>query len=271
MKKAFLPFRRLPVRLPQIRSLRIGRALLAAAPLLAGSALADTVTIRADYWYPMNGTPGNALPGFMIEIAQYGLTKGGHKVDYALVPWERALHMVRKGEIDCVVGAYKSDAPDLVFPENSQAVDTVAAYVKKGSAWRYTTLDDLKKIKLGAISGYGYGDDITAYIEKNPQQVQLTVGDNALEQNIKKLAAGRIDALIESPSVFNAKLKDLHMEDQFEQAGTLSDIVDVYVACSPAKESTKTYAKLISDGTEELRQSGELAKILAKYGLKDWK
>ena len=33
----------------------------------------------------------------MIEIAQYGLTKGGHKVDYALVPLERALHMVRQG------------------------------------------------------------------------------------------------------------------------------------------------------------------------------
>lgn len=232
---------------------------------------ADTVTIRADHWYPMNGTPGAANPGFMIEIAQQALAKGGHTVDYALMPWERALYSAQKGQIDCVVGAYKSDAPDLLFPENSQGIDTVAAYVKKGSAWRYSTLDALKSIKLGAISGYGYGDTIDAYIEKNPQSVQLTVGDTALDQNIKKLAAGRIDALIESPAVFDTKLKELKLEGHFEQAGTLSDVENLYIACSPVKESSKTYVKLISEGTEALRQSGELAKILEKYGLKDWK
>lgn len=244
---------------------------LASVPLAAGNAHADTVTIRADHWYPMNGTPGAEMPGFMIEIAQQALAKAGHTVDYALMPWERALYSAQKGQIDCVVGAYKSDAPDLLFPENSQGVDTVAAYVKKGDPWRYSTVDSLKKIKLGAISGYGYGDNIDAYIEQNPKLVQLTVGETALDQNIKKLTAGRIDVLIESPAVFDAKLKELKLEDQFVQAGTLSDIENLYIACSPVKESSKTYVKLISDGTEDLRKSGELTKILVKYGLKDWK
>lgn len=232
---------------------------------------ADTVTIRADFWYPMNGTPGDAKPGFMIEIAQQALATAGHTVDYALMPWERALYSAKKGQIDCVVGAYKSDAPDLIFPENSQGVDTVESYVKKGNPWRYNGIESLKPIKLGAISGYGYGDDIDAYIEKNPTLVQLTVGETALDQNIKKLTAGRIDVLIESPAVFNARIKELKLEGQFEPAGQLSDIEQLYIACSPVKESSKTYVKLISDGTETLRQSGELAKILDKYGLKDWK
>lgn len=258
MKKAFL-----------LLTALAGSALCSS--IFCTSALADTVTIRADHWYPMNGTPGAANPGFMIEIAQQTLAKGGHTVDYALMPWERAVYSAQKGQIDCVVGAYKSDAPDLLFPENSQGVDTVAAYVKKGSPWRYTTLEALKSIKLGAISGYGYGDDIDAYIEKNPQVVQLTVGETALDQNIKKLAAGRIDVLLESPAVFDAKLKELKLEGQFDQAGTLSDVENLYVACTPLKESSKTYVKLISDGTEALRQSGELARILEKYGLKDWK
>ncbi len=239
--------------------------------IACNSALADTVTIRADHWYPMNGTPGASNPGFMIEIAQQTLAKGGHTVDYALMPWERAVYSAQKGQIDCVVGAYKSDAPDLLFPENSQGVDTVEAYVNKGSPWRFTTLDALKSVKLGAISGYGYGDEVDAYIEKNPQLVQLTVGETALEQNIKKLSAKRIDVLIESPAVFNAKLKDLKLEGKFDEAGMLSSIENLYIACTPVKESSKTYVKLISDGTEALRQSGELAKILEKYGLKDWK
>lgn len=247
------------------------KAFLLCVGLISNTAIADTVTIRADYWYPMNGTPGDALPGFMIEIAQLTLAKAGHTVDYAIMPWERAIYSAQKGQIDCVVGAYKGDAPDLLFPENSQGVDTVAAYVKKGSAWRFTTIEALKSIRLGAISGYGYGDNIDAYIEKNPANVQLTVGETALDQNIKKLTADRIDVLIESPAVFSAKLKALNLQDKFEQAGTLSDIENLYLACSPLKESSKTYVKLFSEGTEALRQSGELAKILDKYGLKDWK
>lgn len=47
--------------------------------------------------------------------------------------------------------------------------------------------------------------------------------------------------------------------------------IDGYIACSPAKESSKVLMKLVDEGTDKLRQSGELQKILDKYGLKDWK
>ena len=32
--------------------------------------LADTVTLRADEWYPYNGDPDAERPGYMIELAQ---------------------------------------------------------------------------------------------------------------------------------------------------------------------------------------------------------
>ena len=81
---------------------------------------------------------------------------------------------------------------------------------------------------------------------------------------------GRIDVILESPAVFNAKLKDLNLQGQAEFAGAIGDPENLYVACTPKKESSKAYVKLIGDGTVELRQSGELKKILEKYGLSDW-
>lgn len=247
---------------------RILTTLLLAMPLCS---IADTVSIRADYWYPMNGDPNSATPGFMIEIAQKALAKAGHTVDYAIMPWERALDSVRKGTFDCVVGAYKSDAPDFVFPTNSQGIDSNVVYVKKGNTWRYTDLNSLKQVKLGGIQGYSYGDEIDAFIEQNPDNIKLAYGPTALEQNIKKLAAGRLDGVLESPSVFEAKLKEMNLQGQFEPAGTITEAEGLYIACSPAKSGSPSIVKLIDDGTQALRESGELATILNKYGLKDWK
>lgn len=238
--------------------------------LIAGAAQADTVVIRADHWYPMNGNPGDTNPGFMIEIAQRTLAQAGHTVDYDLMPWERALHSAENGVIDCVVGAYQSDAPNLLFPENSQGVDITGTFVKKGSPWRYSDLDALKSVQIGAISGYSYGDDLDAFIQQNPQNVQLLSGDTALEQNIRKLLSGRIDMILESPAVLNAKLKTLNLQGQVEFAGAVGKPENLYIACTPKKASSHAYIKLISDGTQQLRQSGELKKILEKYGLSDW-
>lgn len=231
---------------------------------------ADTVRIRADEWYPMNGTPGAEKPGYMIEIAQFALAKGGHTVDYKIMPWERAINETRKGNIDCVVGAYQADAPDLVFPEETMGMDDSAFYTAKGGAYEHS-MDNLKTRKLAVIGGYAYDDgEIDAYIATGNSNINVSKGADALEKNIKKLIAGRVDLIIESPPVMNAKLAEMGLTDKITLATTLNDPSALYVACTPAKAASKEYAKLLTEGVRELRASGELANIMAKYGLKDW-
>jgi polar amino acid transport system substrate-binding protein len=43
------------------------------------------------------------------------------------------------------------------------------------------------------------------------------------------------------------------------------------MAFSPKNPKSKEYAKLLSAGIEQMRLSGELSKILAKYQLTDWR
>lgn len=238
---------------------------------LANASHADSVSIRADEWYPMNGTPGSDKPGFMIEIAQAALAEGGHTIDYKLMPWERALEETRKGSVDCVVGAYEADAPDFVFPSESMGEDDTGFYVKKGNSYTHS-MDAIKTKKIGVIGGYAYDDgEIDAYIATNASSVSISKGNDALEKNIKKLDAGRIDVVLESPPVMDAKLSELGMTDNITLATTLNDPSDLYVACSPSNPKSAEYAKLLGDGVKMLRESGELAKIMARYGLQDWK
>lgn len=243
------------------------------ASIVSASASANTVTIRADEWYPINGVPGSDKPGYMIELAQTILAPHGHTVEYRTMPWERSLTQVREGSFDCVVGAYKEDAPDFIFPGESWGSIESTFYVKKGSAWKYSGLKSLDAVVVATIGGYAYSDEFDKYVADNKStgKVQVINANNGLGQNIKKLLAGRVGAVVESDLVMKAKLKSMGVADQVVPAGLLVAAEDMYIACSPAKSTSKAYVKLFTDGIKKMRASGKLKVLLNKYGLKDWK
>ena len=232
---------------------------------------AETVTIRADEWFPMNGEPGSEQPGYMIELAQVILGESGHTVDYQVMPWKRALQSVREGENDCVVGAYKEDAPDFLFPQEHWGFDRQFFWKKKGNDWTYNGLESLSGPTLGLIGGYAYGDEFDAYAKENEgSKVQFIHGNNALENNIKKLLAGRIDLTVESEAVMSAKLKEMGHAGELVNAGQLGEASEMYIACTPAKPFSQEIVKLVDAGTAKLRADGRLAEIMQKYGLQAW-
>lgn len=235
------------------------------------AALADTVTIRADAWFPMNADENADRPGYMIELAEAVFSPQGYEVDYQNLPWERALQSVRNGDYDCVVGAYNSDAPDFVFPDTPWGSDQSVFYVKSGTDWRYDGLASLDDIVVATIGGYAYGDDFDEYAEDNPERVDVLNANNALEQNIRKVAGDRVDALLESPPVLEAQLERMGMQGELEPAGELGPPHDMYIACSPANEErSRELMQMVDEGTRELRESGELGDILSRYGVEDW-
>ena len=49
------------------------------------------------------------------------------------------------------------------------------------------------------------------------------------------------------------------------------DELMLYIAFSPQLPKAKEYARILSEGMNELRASGELQAILSQYGLTDWR
>jgi len=231
---------------------------------------AETVTIRADSWFPMNGEPNGNLQGYMIDMATEIFTAAGHTVDYKKMPWERAVKSVREGLFDCVVGAYPEDAPDFVFPSVSWGLDSTGYYVTNESTWQFNGFASLLDQKVGVISGYAYGDEFDALVKSRTDVFKSSSGKDALGKNFKKLMHNRIDIVVESVAVANAKLKELGLHSKLKIAGTNPEKAPIYIACSPTKVTSKMYIELIEKGTEVLRESGKLKTILDKYGLQDW-
>lgn len=239
---------------------------------LPGQSYSSTVSIRADMFFPISGNPFDDRPGYMIEIAQTILSEKGYTVDYQLMPWARSLIMAEKGLIDCVVGAYKSPDRKLIYPSLPWGQDQNNFYVNKDLQWKFKGLRSLKGIRVGLIHEYSYSQEFDAFVRapENSDTFEYTYGNNALEQNISKLLAGRIDTTLETNLVMPGKLRELNLENDIVSAGKLDPPNDLYIACSSDKESTHTYIQWFDQGIKQLRASGKLKLILQRYNIEDW-
>ncbi len=258
------------------------RALIFVCTILVYSfnVYADTITIKSDEWCPFNCKPGSAQPGYMIEIAKTIFRKAGHTVSYSINPWIRSIYLARKGKISAIVGATKGEVADFTFPEEEFGISMTYFFVKKGNPWRYKGVASLKNLKIGIQVDYEYGERLDEYFHKhiNLNKIHELRVENPLEVNIKKLAMGRIDTVPENKAVFINKAKQMGLLKKFVEAGADPikskkdyESIKVYLAFSPKNPKSKEYAKIISEGIKSMRASGELQKILNKYGLSDWK
>lgn len=256
---------------------------LLAAGLLAiamGTAQAETIVLVADAWCPYNCDPDGERPGFMVEIAQRVFSAAGYQVEYVVEPWKRALQSVQAGRYQGLIGVtpriLQRLEQSLQVPEQEQARIRAAYFTLADRTWRYNGTQSLYSERLGLIAGYGYAP-IRDYIAANEgtERVQYAHGEDALQVNLRKLLHGRISLVRSDVLAFRYTAQQMGLDDSFRDAG--GEPLDepdslLYIAFAPAEVCPQCaeYAQTLSQGMSELRQSGELGQILARYGLRDW-
>ncbi len=249
-------------------------ALLVMAVIVFGAAVpchaGGQVKLAADDWPPFSAEPGEK-PGSMVEIAKAVFEDAGYTVTYSLLPWKRVLADVAKGTLDGAIGVDFEDG--LLVPSEPVVMVKSEFFVLKKSTWRYTGIASLESISFGDAEGYTYGEPIDSYKAKHAgtDKVQLAGGDAPLVTNIRKLMAGRVDAVIETPEVFwNTVARMGLAKTDFVEAGTACPLSPCYVGFT-LNERGKKLAAVFDAQMAELRKSGRLAKILGRYGMTDWK
>ena len=231
-------------------------------------AVAETISVRADYWYPINGDPAAPRPGFAIEILDEIWSADGYQLDYQLDPsWADSLASVRSADIDCVVGAYVTDAPDLLFPEQHLIIDENSFFVRDDDEWQFAGLESLEGARLAVSEADSYGEALDEWIRANPEQVHVGLGDGALDDNLRALVTGEVSVLVESTLVMSARLEEGEVEHLVRRAGVAPDRQAVYVACAPDSDSSSRYLESFDAGMPALRESGRLAEILQRYSI----
>jgi polar amino acid transport system substrate-binding protein len=106
--------------------------------------LPQNIVLAADPWCPHNCVAGSIREGYMVDIARQAFALQGIEVNYVNMSWARALQQARTHHIDGVIGAFKGDARDFVFPQESlglsatvfSPIKTANGRIKGSLRWR---------------------------------------------------------------------------------------------------------------------------------------
>jgi len=245
--------------------------------ILGGPALtghADEIVMGSGDWCPYVCDPvkHDGKYGYLPDIAKIIFERAGHSFRMQYLPFGRVIQLARAGALAGIPGVYRGDVPDFVFPSVPQGIGINTFYVKSNSAWRYEGSASLKALsRMGVIRDYYYGQEIQRFMDAYPEHVEVLHGNDPQQRSLMLLDQDRITAWIEDNQVAQYNIRRMNLGKEIRPAGDLGNKLYVYIAFSPTVEKADAYARLIVDGVEQLRQSGELNTILASYGLRDWK
>jgi polar amino acid transport system substrate-binding protein len=257
------------MRLARLFVCALGGVALSFAAAVSGRA--ETIRLRADYWMPMNGEPDGERPGYVVEIARAVFEPAGDKVEYAKLAWDETLRACRAGEIEGAIGASRIEGEGMVLPKQTIGRSRVALWVRKDATWTYAKTKSLEAIKVGAIQSYSYWPDFDDYVKANAggERLKLYTGDSPLPQAIRELRDGAIVAMPETMTVFIWNLRELGLQATDFRMAYVHEGDDFFIAFAPTDRG-RALAARFDQGLAKLRASGELGKIMQRYGLGDW-
>jgi polar amino acid transport system substrate-binding protein len=250
--------------------------LLFCALTISPPLMADTVTIRADEYAPINTDPRASNRGIMIELAERILGEAGHKVDYRLLKWDEAIASVQAGKDDCVVGALRSDVPEgFLLPKKPWVVSIQTVYARSDKDYSIKSIPDLNNYLLGVANDYSYGDELDKYRDDNltnPKKIYVTRSNRPARDLLLQLNTGQIQLVLDSAVVMDSNIKTGNLTNKIRAVGTpTGKPEELFIACSASKPSSKIYMSMFDAGLDKLQQSGEYSALLAKYGVREIK
>jgi len=232
----------------------------------------NVVVVHSDQWMPFNGTPESGEEGYAIDVLREIFREYGIKVLYEERPWKRSVADLEDGLADMVVGAFKFEMPDFIFPETTIGVSRMGFYSSLPH-WEFVDFADLRRVKIGIVSGWGYRKWLLEDYAKHPDNYEALSGDDAFPRLMKMLVERRIQAIPSTSAVMDYYIKSHGLTGKvfFGGFGPNPQPMELYFALSPAKpKRSKELAGIIDKGIRKLRDSGKLEEILNRYGLHDW-
>lgn len=251
--------------------------LLLALWLIAGSVLGQTpvLVVQADRWCPYNCEPGTKAPGYVVEILQRVFELDGVTLNYQITPWDRAIKNAREGKAAAVIGASANDAHErnLLIGKEPIGFASDCLYVAHSNPLVYRTAADLDGLRsVAVVSGYTYAADLGNWVAdpKNKARIVMSHGDAPNAANLRNLARGRIDGVIDEASVLKMLAHDLGISDKVRLAGCTGREA-VFVAFSKRFPDAESKVAQLDRGLSDMRKNGTLRTLLKAYGQSDWK
>lgn len=241
-------------------SLAVAIATVVLAPMTGQSvARADELKLTTLEWPPYSGSmTGN---GVSTEVVRAILEPLGHTVVVESLPWQRAVLNAR--EAPGFAGYFPEYTAEIEGFTMSPSIgqSPLGLIIPAGKEVADTTPAALAGLKLGVVNGYVNAAPVAEAISAKGLKPEGVVDDTT---NIKKVAAGRIDAAeidrfaFEHLMANSADLKPLADKIAF---GPVLEIKTLHIAFNTGEEGRK-WAAIFADAVKSVDVAALQAKFL---------
>lgn len=240
------------------------------------SARADHLRMGVGDWCPYVCNPATAdgREGYLVDIFREIFENAGVSVETVFLPFARNIQMNRTGQLDGIIGVYRTDVRDFYFPSVHLGKGYSHFYTLRDSDWRFRDESSLASLtSLGSVKGYDYGSELLQrFIDSRPERNRVVTGNDPQQRLAQLLLRGRILAFVEDNNVAGYTIESMGVSSQVISVGQIGGAMPVYAVFSPAMKADRAaiYFTLLAEGLEQLREDGRLADILGRYGVADW-
>ncbi len=200
--------------------------------------------------------------GLLYDFLEAFRQEVGIELSYRNIPTKRAQQEFREGNIHLQVFQNPNWWEDILsfYWSPVLLVEDVNIFVVSAKhAFPIKTLDGLHGKYLGTIRGYVYMPEL---MKKFDQQDIFREDVATLEQNFKKLEAGRIDCLLDTRLQILWYLKKHNAQEQYVIAEFIETAYPLYMGFS---EQISVSKEQMNTTLQHLKDRGIIAEILSKY------
>lgn len=220
--------------------------------------------------YPLlvEETENGDFSGLAADIAISITEKLGHTVKIGLFPWARAQRMVKTGEADVLMPPYKTPEREawMDFTEIPFHRNKTVFFVRPDSTFTWDgNLASLRGKKIGMSLGWSFG----AEFERAKDFVIIDYSPT-IDSCFKKLLAKRVDMVPTQHREANASFERLGLTAKQKPVGILPEVSfnDHYFGFSKQKhKELLEFKKGFDRMLKQMKESGELSRLVKKYGL----
>jgi len=243
-------------------------SLLINSPLQARST-ETIVIVRGNGYYPPNEMmdADQQLSGVHIDIVRAVAKLLNMPIEIKSLPWNRALHLMEKGEADAITHIGKTPEREkfaLFYEGNTLSTTRNGFFILKENAADFNYTGELQQLTdntIGTINGYSYGIafDSAEYLNRD-------TGTDTEEVLLSKLIRGRFPIAISKIDRIYFIANKNKVRDKIIFLKPYMPGVEQYIAFSKVLNHQKIGLKFAA-ALSMFKTTAQYRQILAKYGL----
>jgi len=200
--------------------------------------------------------------GIDKNVLDYVLKQAGASAKYVYAPWARALKMAQDGKVDGLLSVFCSDDSEHILKSTETTYNTnisVFSLVANNYNSSHLRAEDGARV-ISVVQGNYFSE-----LPQFPHLIKVQLRD-VFNQG-SQLLKGHVDFSVSEESWFRSQMASRNAANKVEVIEVLES---TGVCLGFSQKAFSNQPEFISDvdkGIKNLKQSGELEKIFARYGM----